>query len=286
VNGIELVYEVIGDPSGHPVVLINGAGGQLVSWDRGFLDMLISRGAYLITFDNRDSGLSTHTDGPTDWAPAIGGAEITEGYTLHDMADDIAGLLDVLGIDRAHVAGASLGGHIAQTFALDYPDRTLSLCSIMSSTGSPALPPSPAVIEFLQRRPPAQDRASIIDREIEALQVFGSKGIPIDWDVVRERAGRQYDRCFYPAGFARQLVAVVRSGDRTEALGGLRVPTVVIHGTDDGLVDPEAGKLTARSIAGARLVLVEGMGHDMPPGSWPIIVDALMENVETAAQNA
>ena len=198
------------------------------------------------------------------------------------MAADIAGLLDELGIGRAHVAGASLGGHIAQTFALDFPERALSLSSIMATTNSPNHPPPPGFLEFA-KLPPVTDREGIIERTIEALAIFGSKGMEIDKDRERARTARQYDRSHYPEGFARQLVAVVTSGDRTELLGALRLPTAIIHGTDDGLVPPAAGELTAKAIPGAKMVWVEGMGHDFPPASWPIVADAIAANVAAAS---
>jgi pimeloyl-ACP methyl ester carboxylesterase len=274
---MEIEYEIHGDGD-DVLVLINGAGGQLVSWDPELIDLLVADGLRVVVFDNRDSGLSSKTNGPISWIAGLEGQIPEGGYLLHDMAADIAGLMDALGIDRAHIAGASLGGHIAQTFALDFPDRAISLCSIMASTGSPDLPAPASFLEFSQR-PPVTDREGIIERTVEALGIFGSKGMAIDWDRERARTARQYDRSHYPAGFARQLVAVIASGDRTERLKTLRLPTVVIHGTDDGLVPPAAGQATADAIPGAKLVWVEGMGHDFPPASWPIIASAIVDNI-------
>lgn len=280
-NGIEICYEVHGDPADEPLVLVNGAGGQLVSWGQDFVDLIVAEGFFVVTFDNRDAGLSTKTTGPTSWVDTIAsGTAPAGGYLLIDMARDLLGLLDHLGIDRAHLVGASLGGHIVQTFAIHFPERLRSLASIMSSTNSPGLPPSQEALAFLSR-PPVQSREEIMERQVEALKIFGGKG-PQDWDEVRAMAARQYDRDPDRTGSARQLVAVVTSGDRTADLARVTAPTVVIHGVDDTLVFPEAGEATAKAIPGAHLVLIDGMGHDFPRAQWSKVIAAIVENARRA----
>ena len=283
-NGISIEYDDFGSPEDAPLLLIMGLGAQMITWDEGLCQAIAERGFHVIRFDNRDVGLSEKIEGgPTpDLLAAMQGDTSSATYTLDDMAADAAGLLDVLGIDAAHIVGASMGGMIAQTFALNYPQRTLSLCSIMSTTGSQAVgQPHPEILPILLGpRPTSRDDA--MDRAEQAVRAFGSKGLPVDWAHIRERAGQSYDRCFYPIGFARQLLAIVASGDRTERLRDLDVPTVVIHGTDDKLVDPSGGRATAEAIPGAELVEVEGMGHDLPEAAWPRMVDAIVRNTERA----
>jgi pimeloyl-ACP methyl ester carboxylesterase len=247
--------------------MIMGLGAQLVAWDRDLMDRFAAEGFRVIRFDNRDVGLST---------------KVEEPYTLHDMAADAAGLLDALGIPAAHVAGASLGGMIAQQLAIDFPQKVLSLCSIMSTTGDPEVGGSTPEALAMLVRPAAQTRDEAIEMQIQGVEVFGSKGLPIDWDRVRARAERSWDRMVYPAGIARQMLAARATGDRTSALRALDVPTVVIHGTDDTLILPSGGEATAAAIPGAELVLVEGMGHDQPPAAWDQIVGAVVRNARRA----
>jgi pimeloyl-ACP methyl ester carboxylesterase len=251
------------------------------------IDMLVSHRLRVVIFDNRDTGLTSKIEGGRfelakilDGTATLDPADVP--YSLHDMADDILGLMDVLGIERAHLAGASLGGHIVQTFALDHPDRIASLCSIMASTNdgdtSGTDPDALAIFSM----PPVTEREDVIERSVYALGIAGSKGLPQDWDAVRATAGAQYDRCFYPLGSGRQLIALAISGDRTELLASVDVPTVVIHGTDDALVHPECGEKTARVIPGAQLVLVEGMGHDLPEAAWDTVIGAITANIDRA----
>ncbi|HEV7885976.1 MAG TPA: alpha/beta hydrolase [Acidimicrobiales bacterium] len=283
-NGITIEYDEFGSPEDPALLLIMGLGTQMIAWDEAFCRQLAAEGFRVVRFDNRDVGLSQKIeDGPRpDVLAAMQGDTSSAAYTLDDMAADAGGLLDALGIDAAHIVGASMGGMIAQTFAINYPERTLSLCSIMSTTGAPtAGQPHPEIIPILLGPRPA-GREDAMDRAEAAVRAFGSRGLPVDWAAVRERAGQSYDRCFYPIGFARQLVAIIASGDRTERLRQLDVPTVVIHGTDDKLIDPSGGEATAAAIPGAEHIVIEGMGHDLPAPAWPAIVGAIVRNTARA----
>src|SRR5882724_2657871 len=255
-NGIEIAYETFGAPEGRPLLLIMGLAAQMILWDDDLCAALASRGHRVIRFDNRDVGLSTKCDwaGMPDAAAAMQaaflGQRVDAPYTLWDMATDAVGLLDALGIAAAHVVGASMGGMIAQAMAIAHPARVLSLTSIMSSTGDRSLPPA---------RPEA---AAVL-----LLPVVAGRAANV------ERAARSYDRCFHPAGVARQLVAILASGSRREALAAVAVPTLVIHGRDDPLIPVEAGLDTARAVRGAELLAIDGMGHDLPRAVWPPIVE-------------
>jgi pimeloyl-ACP methyl ester carboxylesterase len=283
-NGISIEYDTFGDPADPALLLIMGLGAQMIAWDTEFCELLAAEGFHVIRFDNRDVGLSEKIDGgprPNVMA-AIQGDTSSASYTLSDMAADAAGLLDVLGIETAHLVGVSLGGMIAQTFAIEHPERTLTLASIMSTTGERTVGQAhPHVVPILLGpRPTSRDDA--MDRAEIAVKAFGSKGIPVDWERVRRRAGESFDRCFYPRGFARQLVGIIASGDRTGKLRELDVPTVVIHGLDDALIDPSGGRATAAAIPGAKLIEIEGMGHDLPAAVWPRLVEAIVRNTERA----
>jgi pimeloyl-ACP methyl ester carboxylesterase len=285
-NGIHIEYEEFGDPADPTLLLIMGLGAQMIQWDTDFCEQLAKAGSgfHVVRFDNRDVGLSSQIeDGPRpDVMAALAGDVSSASYNLDDMAADAAALLDVLGVDAAHVVGASMGGMIAQTFAINYPERTLSLCSIMSTTGARTVGQAhPEIIPILLGARPT-GREDAIDRAEAAVRAFGSKGLPVDWAKLRQRAGESYDRCFSPVGFARQLVGIIASGDRTDRLGQLDVPTLVIHGTDDKLVDPSGGQATAAAIPNAEHVVVEGMGHDLPAGAWPRIIDAILANTAKA----
>jgi pimeloyl-ACP methyl ester carboxylesterase len=207
-------------------------------------------------------------------------------YTLDDMADDVIGLLDHLELDTAHVAGASMGGMIAQTLAIRQPQRVLSVCSIMSTTGDPEVGQArPEAIAVLTARAPS-DRDSYIEFHVNAFKAIGSPGFALDEEFLRWRAAATYDRSYYPDGFKRQLAAIIASGDRTQALAQVSVPTVVIHGADDPLITVSGGEATARAIPGAELVVIPGMGHDLPPGVWDRIIDAITANAERAHAGA
>jgi pimeloyl-ACP methyl ester carboxylesterase len=281
---MEIAYETFGDPADETMLLIMGLGVQMLGWDEELCRMLVGRGYRVVRFDNRDVGHSTKVEGgpPPDVMAAIAGDVSSASYTLEDMADDCAALLDELGVEAAHIVGASQGGMIAQTIAIRYPERVLSLTSIMSTTGDPTVgQPHPEAIPALLTRPPA-DRAGFMDFVVGAWKVIGSPGFDVDEEALRARAGASYDRGIYPDGTGRQLLAIVASGDRTEALRRLDVPTTVVHGMSDILVDVSGGRATAAAIPGARLELIEGMGHDLPRPLWPRLVDLIVENAERA----
>ena len=287
-NEIQVEYETFGDRSARPLLLVMGLGGQMIMWDEEFCEQLADCGHFVVRFDNLDIGLSTHFDEhvPPDMAAlvaAFAGREAQpSAYTLDDMADDAAGLIDALELEAAHVCGASMGGMIAQTLAIRHPRRVKSLVSIMSTTGEPELPgPSPEAMAILVG-PPPKTREEAIERGVKTWRVIGSPGFPFDEERTRERAGRFYDRANHPEGQARQLAAIVGHGSRREALTRLDVPTLVIHGDADPLVPVAGGRDTAAAISGAELLVVEGMGHDLPPGAWPTIVPAIDRHTQAA----
>jgi pimeloyl-ACP methyl ester carboxylesterase len=283
-NGVEIVCETIGDPSDPPLLLVMGLGMQLIHWDRELCELLAARGFYVIRFDNRDSGRSTHVKAPVpNVMRAMAGLKIDAPYLLEDMADDAFGLLDHLGIEAAHVLGASMGGMVAQTMAIRRPERVLSLTSIMSTTGERgAGRPKMRVWSVLMRRAPRQKDA-YVEHFVRVFRMIGSKGFPIDEDRIRRVAAASHERGHSAAGTGRQLAAIMASGDRTEALRKVRCPTTVIHGRDDPLVPFSGGQATARAIPGARLIAIPGMGHDLPREVWPQVVDAVAETAARAA---
>ncbi len=279
-NGIDIEYDTFGDPADRPMLLIMGLGGQLIAWDDELCSRLAGHGFRVVRFDNRDVGLSTKIEGAPvpDIMAVVQGDRSSVPYSLEDMAADATGLLDALGIEKAHVVGVSMGGMIAQVVAIDHPDRVLSLASIMSTMGDPSVgAPTPEAMAVLMR-PPPQERDEVIAREVETHKAIGSPGFPVDEERTRRRAAAAYDRSFYPQGVARQVAAVVAASDRTEELSHVDVPTVVIHGTTDPLVTPSGGEATAKAIPGAELIMIEGMGHELPPGAWPTVVDAVVGN--------
>jgi pimeloyl-ACP methyl ester carboxylesterase len=284
VNGMQIVYETIGDPANTPLLLVMGLGMQLIHWDRELCERLAERGFWVIRFDNRDAGLSTKVDAPVpDVRRAMLGLRVGAPYLLSDMAEDAAGLLDHLGVEAAHVVGASMGGMIAQELALRHPERVLSLTSIMSTTGERrAGRPKLRVMSTLMRRAP-HDRQGFIDHFVRLFRLIGSRGYPYDEERIRELAAATYERDHDPAGTGRQLAAILASGDRTERLRSLRLPVTVIHGRDDPLVPLRGGKATARAVEGARLIAIPGMGHDLPEPVWPTVIDAIAETAARAA---
>ena len=276
---IELEYDTFGDKKNPALVLIMGFSAQMVAWDEGFAQMLADRGFFVVRFDNRDVGLSTKLDGVKVDANAVVSAALLEQplppvpYSLSDMAQDVVGLLDHLNIDTAHILGASMGGMIAQVFAIEHPQRTASLISMMSMSGEPeTMQSTPEATAALMSIPPS-DRAGFIEHSL-VYQAFKSKKHRSD-ALSRADAARDYDRSYYPEGSPRQMAAIYASGRRTEALAALRVPTLVLHGADDTLISPNAAKRTAEIIPGAQLVIVDDMGHDVPEPLWPQIVDVI-----------
>jgi pimeloyl-ACP methyl ester carboxylesterase len=285
-NGIDLEWEEFGDADDPPLLLIMGLGAQMIAWDDDFCGLIAARGFRVVRFDNRDTGLSTKIEGgpAPDVLAAITGDTTSASYTLDDMADDAAALLDALGITSAHVVGASMGGMIAQTLAIRHPHKVQTLTSIMSTTGALDVgQPDPAAVALLLEPPPL-DRAGFIEHSVGASRVLASPGFPFDDDLERARAARSYDRSFHPAGVGRQLLAIVASGDRTPALRTLQVPTLVIHGEGDRLVTPSGGRATAAAVPGARLLMIPGMGHDLPRQAWEPIADAIGELVATTRE--
>jgi pimeloyl-ACP methyl ester carboxylesterase len=286
-NGVKLCYETFGDPSDPAALLVMGLATQMVGWPDGFCEDLAGRGFHVIRFDNRDIGRSQAMDFPP---PTIRQLVLRDRkaahYTLEDMADDGFALLDHLGIARAHVIGVSMGGMIGQTMAYRRPERVLSLASMLANTGARwSGQPWPTLYPAMLRKPP-RDRGGYIQHGIDLFHKIGSPGFPRDDEQLREIAARSYDRGLNPAGSTRQLAAIIASGDRTPLLRTITVPTVVIHGTKDRLVPVSGGRATAKAIPGARLVLIEGMGHDLPRGAWTRMLDAIEENAARAGEPA
>jgi pimeloyl-ACP methyl ester carboxylesterase len=276
---VELCYETFGDPSEPAVLLVMGLATQMVGWHEDFCEAFAERGYHVIRFDNRDIGRSQKMTGPV---PTIRQLVLRDKraarYTLEDMALDGFALLDHLGIERAHVVGVSMGGMIAQTMAARHPERVLSLVSWMSNTGARwSGQPSLRMYPVLLRTPP-RDRDGYLKHAVWVFSKIGSPGFAPDDENLRRVAGLSYDRGINPAGSLRQLAAIIASGDRTPLLRTITAPTLVIHGTKDKLVPPSGGRATARAIPGARLLTIEGMGHDLPRDTWPRILDAIEEN--------
>ena len=285
-NGIELEYDTFGAESGRPLLLIMGLGSQSLLWDEGFCEALAERGHFVVRYDNRDVGLSSkldHAGVPNVMALMLGGPSAAPvPYTLDDMADEAAGLLGALGLGATHVCGASMGGMIAQTLAIRHGARVRSLVSIMSSTGNPNLPQAQPEAMAVLTAPPPADRAGALDAAVRTWRTIGSPGFPFDEAKIRARAGRMFDRSFHPDGVARQLAAIIAHGSRVEKLRDVKAPTLVIHGAADPLVPLAGGEDTARAIPGAELLVIEGMGHDLPEGAWPRIVGAISEHTAKA----
>jgi len=282
-RGVTLCYETFGDPNDSPILLIMGLATQMIAWHEDFCEALAERGFYVVRFDNRDIGRSTHFDfSPPSIGQMLRRRPVSGQYTLSDMADDTATLLRELDTSPAHIVGASMGGMIGQMLAAEHPEVVRSLTSIMSTTGSrwhgqPAL----SVYRYLLR-PLPRDRDGYIERSAEIFGLVGSTGFDRDEQYIRERAGRSFDRGFDVRAGGRQLGAIAASGDRTEALRHITAPTLVIHGTVDKMIRPSGGRATAKAIPGARLMMIEGMGHDLPRGVWPRILDGIAEHARAS----
>lgn len=289
-NGIELEYERHGDPAGETVLLISGLGSQLTRWPPAFIEAITGRGYHVVRFDNRDVGLSHRFEaaGPPDiraiLAARAAGQLSPAAYSVEDMAADAAALLDALEIERAHIVGMSMGGMIAQELAARYPHKALSLVSIMSTTGNPDLSrATPEAAARLTGRPPAEaGLEGAIEYALESARINGSPGYPFDEDEVRARLRHDAERSLYPVGVARQYAAVLASGDRRASVATIACPTVVLHGADDPLVPVDGGEDTARTIPGAELRIIPGMGHDLPKALIPTFLEA----IEAAAARA
>jgi pimeloyl-ACP methyl ester carboxylesterase len=291
-NGIELCYEIFGDAGAEPILLIMGLGGQMIYWDDDFCRLLAGRGFRVIRFDNRDIGKSSKLSG----GKRLGAFELLKlrllnipvaaPYTLLDMAKDTTGLLDALGIKSAHLVGMSMGGMIAQEIAISFPERVRSLTSIMSSTGNPKTPQPTREAMAVLMAPPPTTKEEYFARHAQTWKVLRGGSFPEDEALDRARAERNYERGLNPAGTGRQLRAILASGSRKERLGSVTAPTLVIHGTIDPLARPEGGKDTAASIPGAKLLMIEGMGHALPIRMWPQIIDAIDKHAHGAAAKA
>ncbi len=278
-RGVTLCYEAFGDASDPTALLIMGLATQMIAWQEDFCNELAGRGFHVVRFDNRDIGRSTHMAArPPTTAQLLTRSKRAATYTLADMADDAAGLLRALELQPAHVIGASMGGMIAQSLAARHPQLVSSLVSIMSTTGSiRAGNPGLRMYPTLLRRAP-RDRDGFIAHTERVFKTIGSPDIPRDLGDLRALAAASYDRDHDPAGPGRQLAAIIASGDRTAELGQITAPTVVIHGSADRLVTPSGGRATARAIAGAELITIDGMGHDLPRVLWPRLIDAIADN--------
>lgn len=289
VNGIDHCYESFGDPTKPAILLIMGLGTQMIAWDSAFCTQLADRGFRVIRFDNRDIGKSTwldHLDVPNPMAliaKSTIGLKPKVPYTLKDMAADTVGLLDALGIPKAHVVGASMGGMIGQVMAIEHPDRLLSFTSIMSTTGNSKLPSAKSEATALLLAKPVTSEAEFVTFYKHLMSTLRAGDFPEDEALDESRGLASYRRGYHPAGSGRQLAAIIASGNRTEALKGVRVPTLVIHGRPDPLVPVEGGIATAEAIPGAKLLILERMGHALPLSTWGPIVDAIVAHAESAA---
>ncbi len=279
-NGIEIEYDTLGDPDDPALVLVGGLGSQLLSWDDELCQGFVDRGFFVVRFDNRDSGLSTHIDAPDldlmeAVATVLAGGEIQPPYLLTDMARDTWGLIDHLGLTGVHLLGVSLGGMIAQTMAIQDPDRVISLTSIMSTTGDPDVghPHPEAVAVLLEPTPP--DRDGAIEHEVACARAISSPDY-FDEDYVRARKTLAYDRSFHPDGTVHQLLAIVSSPPRSDQLRALDLEALVVHGTIDPLVDASGGERTAECLRGSELLLIERMGHAIPHEFWAQVISAVV----------
>lgn len=289
-NGIELCYEIFGEPSAEPMLLIMGLGAQMIHWDDDFCAQLAARGFRVIRFDNRDIGKSSQLPGGKRLTPLellklrFLKIPIQAPYKLRDMAEDTIGLMDVLGIQSAHLVGASMGGMIAQEIAIAFPERVRSLTSIMSTSGNPKVPGPTREAMAILMAPPTSTREEFLERFAKTWKVLRVGRFPEDEARDRARAERTFERGLNPAGAGRHLRAILASGSRKQRLGSVKAPTLVIHGTVDPLVHPIGGRDTAASISGAKLLMIEGMGHALPIPMWPQIIDAIDRHAHAASK--
>jgi pimeloyl-ACP methyl ester carboxylesterase len=281
-NGIDLAYDSFGDETAEAILLIAGLGTQMIRWTVPFCQDLAARGYHVIRFDNRDAGCSTHfrhhpaLDFGALTIALMSGQWLDIPYTLNDMANDAIGLLDALSIDRAHFVGRSMGGMIAQIAASEHPERVLSLTSIMSSSGNPALPQTAPDVMAMMTKPapnPSEDEAGFLAHSLSFAQRIAGTGYPFDEDNYRALILEEIQRAYDPGGFGRQIAAIAVSGDRRQRLATITAPALVIHGADDPLFVPACGEDTASAIPGAEFMLIDGMGHDLPPELYKAIAD-------------
>jgi pimeloyl-ACP methyl ester carboxylesterase len=285
-NGVELCYQEMGNADGEPLLLVMGLGTQMIAWSEDFCRLLAERGFRVVRFDNRDIGRSTklRDAGVPNVLEMTIGRRGSAPYFLSDMAADTFGLMDHLEIESAHLAGASMGGMIVQQAAIEEPHRVRSLTSIMSTTGSRRVGhPSYRTFGLLLSKPP-RDREAVVERVVNTFRLIGSPGYPFEEERIREIAELSYERGHSTAGVMRQLHAITASGDRTSRLRELELPALVIHGKNDVLVNPSGGRATARAIPGARLKMVDGMGHDLPRALWPSFVEEIAANAARAPE--
>jgi len=291
-NGIDICYEIFGDASAEPMLLIMGLGAQMVLWDDAFCERLAARGFRVIRFDNRDIGQSSKLSGGKRLTPMellklrFLKIPVAAPYKLRDMAEDTTGLMDVLGIKSAHLVGASMGGMIAQEIAISFPQRVRSLTSIMSTTGNPRIPPPTREAAALLMAPPPTTKDEYLARFAQTWKMLRVGRFPEDEAFDRARGERCFERGLSPAGVGRQFRAILASGSRKGRLHAVQAPTLVIHGTVDPLVHPAGGKDTAASIPGAKLLMIEGMGHALPIPMWPQIIDAIDKHAHGASAKA
>jgi pimeloyl-ACP methyl ester carboxylesterase len=286
-NGIQIEYDTFGESGSPPILLIMGLSAQMIGWEEDFCKQLADKGLFVIRFDNRDVGLSTKFEeaGIPDIMAAMRGKDFQAPYTLEDMADDAVGLLDALGIEKAHICGASMGAMITQVIGYRHPQRVLSLIPIMGTTGDPSLPPAkPEAFEMLVTPAPEQ-RDAYIENAVAMWKIFWGT-LEFDEETVRNRATLSYDRAFYPPGIARQHAAIIATGNRKPRLSSITAPTLVIHGSEDPLLPVEHGRDTAKAIPGAEILIVEGMGHCLPKAVWPQVVDAIANHTRKTASSS
>lgn len=290
-NGITINYEDRGPADGKPLLLVNGYTSTMMSWPQALMDGLKAKGFRVIRYDNRDVGKSEKLKGlpsAAETAKAVKEGRVPDvPYTLSDMAADGIGLLDALGIGKAHIMGISMGGMIVQAMAINHPEKLLSVTSIMSTTGNPEVPPaSPEAMVALQDRPASDDRETVLRHSMKGRRVYQSPAYPMSDEALYAKCAAEYDHMYYPEGAVRQYSAILADGNRVERLKGVRLPFMVIHGLADPLVQPEGGMDTAKAVAGARLELIEGMGHDLPVELCPRFVELIDEIASVAEKKA
>jgi pimeloyl-ACP methyl ester carboxylesterase len=288
-NGINLEYETFGDPGAPPLLLIMGLGGQLLLWPEEFCESLAQAGHYVIRYDNRDVGLSSKIEHPTRpklvraALASLVGLKVKAPYTLDDMAQDAVGLLDALELRQAHIVGVSMGGMIGQIVAAKYPARVRTLTLVMTASGNPRVPGPRLDLRLrLVSKPPANDRETLIRHSMETWKLIGSPGFPVEETTLRKKCERSYDRSSYRHGLARQTLAIIASGSRVPLLRRIEAPTLVIHGAEDPLVPVAAGRELAHHMPGARLEVIDGMGHDLPPALLPRFAELIVAHARRA----